>query len=202
MPPRGSSKLSPYKDELLALQQEGRSLSYMAKHLAQTYGLAAACSTISDFLKQQESVPAQQTAGTQPESSPPPLPVAQERYLDQVEVFAEIQASIKVVVDELANLRAVSQVTGEDQAALAGRVHALCAQVEQMRGAASESGGRETAMLDSLSRISRFVENRGEKPANPGIPPALLRKIWARALWFTSFFWACVFGAGVYFWSS
>ena len=66
MPVRGS-KLDPYGEEILKLHREGRKLGEISKHLAQTYGLSVALSTLSEYVNRPRAA--------SPAPPPPAAPV-------------------------------------------------------------------------------------------------------------------------------
>lgn len=177
-PPARASKLDPYGEKILALHREGRKLAEISKYLAHEYGLSVALSTLSEYVNR----PRHSTAP--PAAIPPPVTTtpAQEMLLDQVAVYAEIQASIRVLVEEVQAMRDAFP----DLARLEGRFDALSRQIEAVK-ASPPPLSPETAPATPPPATG------GEVPS-----PALLRRIWARALWVTGGLWLVLIALGSY----
>ena len=184
-PPARASKLDPYGDEILTLHRQGRKLAEISKHLAHTYGLSVALSTLSEYVKRPRT-------GSAPPATPAPATTpAQEMLLDQVEVYAEIQASVRVLVEEMQAMRnAFPDIAGIER-----RLDALGRQIAEAKpgpSALAELPGELSALLPSLRR---FLDSQKAGPPNaPGgaVPASVLRRIWVRAFWATTGLWLIV----------
>lgn len=176
--PARASKLDPYGEEILTLHRQGRKLAEISKHLAQTYGLSVALSTLSEYVNRPRG-------GSAPPTVEPAATPAQEMLLDQVEVYVEIQASIRVLVEEVQALRDAIPDLGR----LEGRFDALSRQLEAAKAPASPAplpgaaGGAKTPL---------------PAPVSDAPSPALLRRIWARAFWVTGGLWLALLALGSY----
>ena len=174
-PPARASKLDPYGEKILALHREGRKLAEISKYLAHEYGLSVALSTLSEYVNRPRS-------SAPPPAAPPATTPAQEMLLDQVAVYAEIQASIRVLVEEVQALRDAFP----DLARLEGRFDALSRQIEAVKG-------------PPLPPSATAAPVPPPPVSNGGAPsPALLRRIWTRALWITGSLWLVLAALGTY----
>lgn len=191
--PARASKLDPYGEEILTLHRQGRKLAEISKHLAQTYGLSVALSTLSEYVKRPR------TGGAPPATPAPSGTPAQEMLLDQVEVYAEIQASVRVLVEEMQAIRnAFPDIAGIER-----RLETLSRQMDGMRtGSAPALPGRLQGDLETmLAKLGTFLERQRppERPIAGGVPGSLLRRIWLRALGITAVLWLAAL-AGVSYW--
>lgn len=191
-PPVRASKLDPYGDEILTLHRQGRKLGEISKHLAHTYGLSVALSTLSEYVKRPRTGSAPPPATPAPATTP-----AQEMLLDQVEVYAEIQASVRVLVEEMQAMRnAFPDIAGIER-----RLDALGRQIAEARHgppAPAELPGELSALLPSLRRF--LDSQKGAPPAAAGaaVSASVLRRIWVRAFWATTGLWLLVILAASY----
>lgn len=174
--PARASKLDPYGEEILSLHRQGKKLAEISKHLAQTYGLSVALSTLSGYVNRP-------SGGSPPKAEPNGTP-AEEMLLDQVAVYAEIQASIRVLVEEVQAMReALPEFTR-----LEGRLDALAGQIKAIK---------TPAVPDPPKAVAE--EPSPGPPAPTTAPsPALLRRIWARAFWITGGLWLVVLALSSY----
>lgn len=190
--PARASKLDPYGEEILSLHRQGRKLAEISRHLAQTYGLSVALSTLSEYVNRDRAGP--------PRSAPAEAvpTAAQEMLLDQVEVYAEIQASIRVVVDEVQAMRNAFP----DLAGLEGQISALGRRIEALKAVAPPALPRRTSddLTALLPQLQAFLERGSlqERASAAAVPHTLIRRIWIRALWITAIFWLILFAATAY----
>lgn len=131
--PARASKLDPYGEEILTLHRQGRKLAEISKHLAQKYGLSVALSTLSEYVNRPRNT------NSPPPAEPTGTP-AQEMLLDQVAVYAEIQASIRVLVEEVQSLRDALPELGQ----LEGRFDSLSRQIRAIQVATPPAPLRRT----------------------------------------------------------
>lgn len=192
--PGRASKLDPYGEEILGLHRQGRKLAEISKHLAHEYGLSVALSTLSEYVNRPRtgSAPA-------PAAAPSGTP-AQEMLLDQVEVYAEIQASVRVIVDELQAMRNAFPDFASLEAQIAGLGRRLEARRAEMPAAINSELPAELTAI--LPRLEAFLAHQPSSPnSSASLPPAaLIRRIWFRALWVTGAGWLLVI-AGLAYWT-
>lgn len=187
-PARGS-KLDPYGEEILALHRQGRKLSDISRHLATTYGLTVAISTLSEFVNRDRPA-------TPPVAEATP---AQQTLLDQVEVYAEIQASLRVLVEEVQAMR--GQLPS--LAGLEARLEEFARQLGSLRLAAATpagAAGLPAELRPLLPRLEAFLANqeRATKVAGYPVPYVLIRRIWGRAFWTVTGLWGSFFAVWTY----
>ena len=186
------SKLDPYGEEVLRLHRQGRKLAEISKYLAQTYGLSVALSTLSEYVNRDRTSPPRSV----PTEAVPTA--AQEMFLDQVEVYAEIQASIRVVVDEVQAMRNAFP----DLAGLEGQISALGRRIEALKAVAPPALPSRTSddLTALLPQLRAFLErgSRQERPPEASVPHALIRRIWIRSLWITAIFWLILLAGAAY----
>lgn len=190
--PARASKLDPYGEEILSLHRQGRKLAEISKHLAKTYGISVALSTLSEYVNRTRLSPSRPAV---PEAAPT---AAQEMLLDQVEVYAEIQASIRVVVDEMQALRNAFP----DLARLEGQIAALGRRIEALKAEAPPAlpGRMPDELAALLPKLRAFLDRNPHPESAPGplVPHGLIRRIWIRALWITALFWLILFAGAAY----
>ena len=183
--PARASKLDPYGEEILAVHRQGRKLAEIGKHLAHTYGLSVALSTLSEYVNRPR------TGHSAPAVPPPPGTPAQEMLLDQVEVYAEIQASVRVLVEEMQAMRNAFP----DIARIEQQVEALGRQIADTRsGPAATTTELPEELKTLLPSLRRFLDSQQPKalPSGATVPAHLLRRIWVRAFWMTTGLWLSV----------
>jgi len=183
--PARASKLDPYGEEILALHRQGRKLAEISKHLAQTYGLSVALSTLSEYVNRPRpsaSIP----AAAPPVTSTP----AQEMLLDQVEVYAEIQASVRVLVEEMQAMRSAFP----DIARIEQRLEALARQSTNATSRPAAMAELPDDLKTLLPALQRFLESQRATapPSGAAVPTSVLRRIWVRAFWATTVLWLIV----------
>lgn len=189
--PVRSSKLDPHAEEILTLHRQGRSLDFIAKHLAATYKLSTALSTLSDFVKRNGAGAPQATAPAGRE-----LNGREQALLSEAEVYAEIRGAIMLL--------------GADVQAMRTALPSLGAEVGQQLV-------KQTALLEALSGQIKAAARPAEVlapgapalpqapasfPANGPVSPETLRRIWIRAFWLVSAAWflAAVLTYALGFW--
>ena len=199
------SKLDAYAEEIFALQRRGMTLGEITRHLATEHAVRVATSTLSTYLKRPPppAVPALAEPKPPPFEPPPPPSVsrpaapqpaltnAQQHFLDQAEVFAEMQASQTLLRDEWAKLSGIVRRIGEDVAADAQRTQRMLdgfsAQLAAQRPAAATPVLAPEALRNAVTEALRATPP--PNPADGRIPSWVLLRIWRRAFWYSSLFW-------------
>lgn len=203
------SKLDAYAEEIFALQRQGMTLGEITRHLATEHALPVATSTLSAYLKKAppRATPAPAPALAEPKPppfEPPPLPPvsrpaapqpaltnAQQHFLDQAEVFAEMQASQALLRDEWAKLSGLVRRIGEDVAADSQRTQRMLdgfgAQLAAQRPPPTVPAVTPEALRGAVSEALRTSPT--PNPADGRVPPWVLLRIWRRAFWYSSIFW-------------
>lgn len=118
--------------------------------------------------------------------------------LDQVTVYAEIQASIRVLVEEVQAMRtAFPDLTGLER-----RLDALAWQLNGLKTSPSAAPPAPVAEeLKALApRLQAFLDNqqKAEQMAGHPVPYVLIRRIWARAFWSVTGLWLFFFVVATY----
>lgn len=182
--PGRSSKLDPYAEEILALHRQGRSLDFIAKHLAATYKLSTALSTLSDFVKRSGS-------------AMPHTPLApgrelngrEEALLGEAEVYAEIRGAIMLLGADVQAMRTALPSLGTEVGQQLARQTAL---LEAMNGQIKDaSRTAEIVRPGAPPPLPRSAPGTAPAPypADVPVPAETLRRIWIRAFWGVSALW-------------
>lgn len=189
--PGRSPKLDPYRAEIVALRRQRKTLQDIGRHLAKEHGVRVALSTLSTYLEE----------AVREGPAPPPggndVTPEQEHFLSQVEVFAELQASMRMVVERLSDVvDGVRALNNEGQQ----RHDAIRGALQNLKGASPPSldlGPLQRSLAEQNGMLHRLIEER-DRPSTArtsgpaALPVNAVRRIWWRALLVTGVLWAAV----------
>lgn len=199
--PLRTSKLDPYRDEIVAMRRQRKTLQDIVRHLARERGVQVALSTLSTYLEE---------ATRNGPSPAPPSPAGnvtpeQEHFLTQAEVFAELQTSMRMVVERLSDVvDGVRALNREGQQ----RHEALRGELKTLKGASAPSldlGPVQRSLAEQSGLLHRLIEERSPRPAPATMPAQTLpthavRRIWFRAFLVTGLLWGAVAAAIIVPW--
>ncbi len=196
--PSRTSKLDPYRDEIVALRRQRKTYQDIVRHLAKEHGVRVAISTLSTYLDAATKgapPPAPAPARRPPPSSPnpaPPVSPEQENFLAQAEVFAELQASMRMVVERMSDVvDAVRDLNKEAQHRHEGLTTAFRSLKED--GARAEIAGLRESLAGQEASLRKLLERPApallSSAAPARVPAGTTRRIWMRALTLTGILW-------------
>lgn len=196
--PGRSPKLDPYRAEIVALRRQRKTLQDIGRHLAKEHGVRVALSTLSTYLED--------AVREGPAPAPPPgrndVTPEQEHFLSQVEVFAELQASMRMVVERLSDVvDGVRALNSEGQQ----RHEAIKGALQSLKGASPPSldfGPLQRSLAEQTGLLHQLIEERDRhstaRAPGPAAPPVhTVRRIWWRALLVTGVLWAAVLAIAI-----
>lgn len=190
--PGRTSKLDPYREEILALRRHRKTYQDIVRHLAKEHGVQVAISTLSGYLDTAEK-------GVPPPSSPPkPIPPELENFLGQAEVFAELQTSTRMVVDRIGDLiEGIQALNREGQQRHEVMTSTLQALRERSPNRAVDLAPLELALAEQTEMLRRLTERQGTQipavpPSTVAVPVQTIRRIWRRAFLVSGLLWAAI----------
>lgn len=191
--PSRTSKLDPYRDEIVALRRQRKTYQDIVRHLAKAYGVQVAISTLSTYLDA-ATKGAPPPAPTPPSSRPAPeVTPEQEHFLAQAEVYAELQASMRMTVEKMDDMvDALRDLNKEAQQRHERMTSAFRSLKEE--SARSELAGLRESFAEQELSLRKLLDRPAalgpsSAPATARVPAGTTRRIWVRALALTFILW-------------
>ena len=187
--PSRTSKLDPYRDEIVALRRQRKTYQDIVRHLAKAYGVQVAISTLSTYLDAA-------TKGAPPPAPPssrpaPEVTPEQEHFLAQAEVYAELQASMRMTVEKMDDVvDALRDLNKEAQQRHERMTSAFRSLKEE--SARSELAGLRESFAEQELSLRKLLDRPAALPSVPAtarVPAGTTRRIWVRALALTFILW-------------
>jgi hypothetical protein len=193
-----TSKLDPHRDEIVALRRQRKTYQDIVRHLAKEHGVRVAISTLSTYLDGATKGALPPAPAAPPGRPAPTVTPEQENFLAQAEVFAELQASTRMVVERMDDvIDAVRALNKEAQQRHEGMTSAFRSLKEE--GAKAELVGLRETLAGQEATLRKVLERPNAPALSPAstsarVPAGTTRRIWLRALGLTAILWLFLIG--------